>query len=242
MGKRIIRGSFIGIFLGVVGAIAIGNVMHLVKISRNQPYDNLEAAIEEDQEEVFSHSSISADENCQDIKDVVLRFHVKANSNSNEDIELKYLVRDAILYEFAAVLEDTMTREETILYYESNLEEIEKVAELTIKEAGYDYSVKAYISNDYFPTRQYGEMVLPAGYYEALRVDIGEAKGENFWCILYPMMCYTIDSAAVISNEDGKELKELVGEAEYEKLFIKRDMEEDDKVEIRFKFLEWFGL
>ena len=111
----------------------------------------------------------------------------------------------------------------------------------SIKEAGYEYKVRVYISIDYFPIRQYGELVLPAGEYEALRIDIGEAEGENFWCILYPMMCYPLEAGAVVSKEDGEKLKSVLDEDDYEKLFVEHDEKAEGEVKVRFKLLELLG-
>lgn len=249
MGKRIARGAVIGIFLGVICAIAIGNIMYFNKIMarQNQEYASMDSMAvvsdyEEGSQEVFNESGMSYGIECNDLQDVVLRFHVRANSNSDEDISLKYSVRDAILYEYGNILQSDMSRDEVFSYLAGEIEHIEEIATLTLNNLGYSYPVKVYFSTDYFPIRQYGEMVFPAGYYDALRVDIGKAEGENFWCILYPMMCYTLDSGAVVSSEDGEKLKEVLGEEEYEKLFVKRELEEEDEVKIKFKFLEWLGL
>ena len=133
-----------------------------------------------------------------------------------------------------------MSRDEVMIYLTQNLNSIEMIARTVIVENGFSYNIDAYISDEYFPIRQYGDMVLPAGQYQALRIDIGEAKGENFWCILYPMMCYSVDTAAVVSKEDGKELARSLSDEEYEKLFIERDVEKQD-VKVKFKFLEWLG-
>lgn len=246
MGKRIARGAIIGIFLGVIGAIAIGNIMYFNKIMnyKNEEYNALSsvAVVASNNEETAPGAEGIYGVECHDLQDVVLRFHVRANSNSDEDIALKYSVRDAILFEYGDILQSDMTRDEVFSYLATELEHIEEIATLTLNNLGYSYPVKVYFSTDYFPIRQYGEMVFPAGYYDALRVDIGKAEGENFWCILYPMMCYTLDSGAVLSGEDGEKLKDALGEEEYNKLFIKRDIEEDEDVKIKFKFLEWLGM
>ena len=178
---------------------------------------------------------------CTDLQDIILRFHVRANSNSEEDIALKYTVRDAVLTELGGELTGDKSREEVMSYLNDNLDRIEKIALDTIHEEGYDYTVKVYIADDYFPIRQYGELVLPAGVYQALRVDIGLAEGENFWCILYPMMCYTVDSGAVISKGDEEKLEDALTEEQFKKLFVDRDVEDND-IEVRFKLLEWLGL
>lgn len=171
-------------------------------------------------------------------EDVVVRFHVRANSDSEEDIALKYEVRDAVLALLAEDLQKAENDSEAILYLAQNLSEIRNTADAVVEEAGYHYDVKAYIAREEFPIREYGELVLPAGTYRALRIDIGEAKGENFWCMLYPMMCYTMDAGAVIDSADTEKLAQALDEESYEKLFVKREAK-GDNVKVRLKILEW---
>lgn len=239
--KRIFRGSIIGIFLGLCGGIVLSYVFRFKQLAekKNEAY----IAVDGEETNVIETNTdnVTYGPECHDLQDVVLRFHVKANSNSDEDLALKYAVRNAILYEFGDTLQSDMSRDEVISYLEENLDVIEEIAVLTMNNLGYSYPVDVYISEDYFPIRQYGEMVFPAGYYEALRVDIGQAEGENFWCLLYPMTCYPLDTGAVVSKEDEEKLQEVLSEEDYEKLFVEREVEEDE-VKIKLKFLEWLGL
>ena len=171
-------------------------------------------------------------------EDVVVRFHVRANSDSETDLALKYEVRDAVLALLAEDLQKAENDSEAILYLAQNLSEIRDTARAVVEEAGYQYDVKAYITREEFPIREYGDLVLPAGTYRALRVDIGEAKGENFWCMLYPMMCYTMDAGAVVDSEDAEKLAQALDEESYEKLFVKRDIKPGD-IKVKLKILEW---
>lgn len=268
---KIVRGAFLGIFLGVVIGMALTGGMYLNRLilDRNEgiisaendsaqvfnEFDYADASQEND----FGGASVldldtglagatdaeyevnTNPPECSDLQDVILRFHVRANSNRQVDLDIKYAVRDAVLAELGSKLNGDMSRDEVLEYIENNLDYIKEIAIDTIREEGYGYAVKVYISNDYFPIRQYGEMVLPAGVYQALRIDIGLANGENFWCILYPMMCYTVDSGAVVSKEDENELAEKLSEEQYRELFVDRGTE-DKEVKIRFKLLEWLGL
>ena len=270
MAKKIIRGTLVGGFLGIVCGLALSYVTFFVKVyNRGEEtiseqiagspyisvmsmdnnatayYDLGDAVAEDDMEvEITPDPCLpgrDVDINppaCDDLEDIILRFHVRANSNSEEDLELKYAVRDAVLKKIGTELDGDYTRDEVLAYVTEHMDEIEDIATGVLRDAGYDYPVEVYISNDYFPIRQYGEMVLPAGNYQALRVDIGAAEGENFWCILYPMMCYTLDSGAVVSHEDEEILEEVLSEEDYRKLFVDCDTG-DNTVEIRFKFLDW---
>lgn len=171
-------------------------------------------------------------------EDVIVRFHVRANSDSEEDLALKYEVRDAVLAELADGLETVEDDGAALRYIMQKLPDIRQAARAVVDEVGYDYTISAYIVREEFPIREYGELVLPAGTYRALRVDIGAAKGENFWCMLYPMMCYTMDAGAVVDSEDTEKLAQALDEESYEKLFVKRDTK-GDNVKVRLKILEW---
>ena len=171
-------------------------------------------------------------------EDVIVRFHVRANSDSEEDLALKYKVRDAVLAELADGLKTVEDDGAALRYIMQKLPDIRQAARAVVDEAGYDYTISAYIVREEFPIREYGELVLPAGTYRALRVDIGAAKGENFWCMLYPMMCYTMDAGAVVDSEDTEKLAQALDEESYEKLFVKREAKPGD-VKVKLKILEW---
>lgn len=171
-------------------------------------------------------------------EDVIVRFHVRANSDSEEDLALKYEVRDAVLAELADGLETVENDGAALRYIMQKLPDIRQAARAVVDEAGYDYTISAYVVREEFPIREYGELVLPAGTYRALRVDIGAAKGENFWCMLYPMMCYTMDAGAVVDSEDTEKLAQALDEESYEKLFVKREAKPGD-VKVKLKILEW---
>ncbi len=166
--------------------------------------------------------------------DNLIRFHVRANSNSDVDLALKYKVRDAVLYSIEEDLKGCSTKKEALEYLTDNLKLIKEIATKTLQAEGYNYAVDVYITNDYFPTRQYGEMVLPAGYYEALRIDIGLANGENFWCLLYPTMCVPVEAGGVVTKDGQHEIEEALTPEQYDKLFVKKQANKE-KVEIRFK-------
>lgn len=249
MATRIARGALIGVFLGVVGGISISYGVHflkLLKISKagyqEEDVSLVENADSETKMEVVEAFNEYETPYCDSLEDAILRFHVRANSNSEDDLALKYKVRDDILMRIGSELSGDKSRDEIMEYLNDNLDYIKEIAEQSIRDAGYAYKVRVYISKDYFPIRQYGELVLPAGEYEALRVDIGEARGENFWCILYPMMCYPMEAGAVVSKEDGEKLQEVLGEEDYKKLFVDHDQDKDEKVTVKLKLLEVLGL
>ena len=125
---------------------------------------------------------------CEAVNKEVLRLHILANSDSNDDQELKLKVRDEILKLSSGDLSADNLDESKILAV-SNLETIKETAEKTIKENGYDYTVSVEFTEMFFDTRFYEDVTMPAGKYDAVRVTIGEGKGKNWWCVLYPPLC-----------------------------------------------------
>lgn len=119
-----------------------------------------------------------------------IRLHVLANSDNPEDQALKYAVKDAIVEEFSPVFHRYNNILETRFFLENNLEQFEKVAQKKIESLHSNYTVRVQYGNFYFPTKYYGDFSLPAGQYEAVRVIIGEGKGANWWCVLFPPMCF----------------------------------------------------
>lgn len=233
MAKKLIRGTIVGGMLGIIGGLALSYVTFFVK-----NYNNVEETYTREIEGSPYVSVMSTADSSDTVgQDTFLRFHVRANSNSDEDIALKYKVRDAVLEYLDDNITEEDSRDEVIEYINDNLDEIKKKAQYIIVEQGYSYPVNVYITNDYFPMRQYGELVIPAGDYDALRVDIGAAEGENFWCLLYPMMCYTIDSGAIVSHSDEERLAKELTEEEYNKLFLDMDTE-DNEVKVKFKIID----
>lgn len=189
---------------------------------------------EEGSDRLPQEDNIQGETTQEGLADNLIRFHVRANSNSNVDIALKHKVRNVVIERLEAGLVECETIDEAEDYLTNNLELIKQVSEEALSKEGYNYSVQAYLTEDYFPMRQYGEMVLPAGFYQALRVDIGLANGENFWCLLYPTLCVPVEAGGVITKDGEKELQEELTEEQYDKLFVKKEVPKEN-IEIRFK-------
>lgn len=119
----------------------------------------------------------------------IIRFHVIANSDSDEDQELKFKVRNRVLAKVQNALEGSQGAAETRKYIEENLEEIEACALQCVRAEGYDYDVKARIGVTAIPAKEYDDVYFPAGSYEALTITIGEGKGQNWWCVVFPPLC-----------------------------------------------------
>ena len=170
----------------------------------------------------------------QQLAEKVLRFHVLANSDSAKDQALKLDVRDAIGRYMQENLPTTRDKETSKTVIESHLADIEAVAEEIIISKGYSYEVTARVTECDFPVKNYGEYTFPAGTYEALQVVIGEGEGANWWCVLYPNMCFENSVYEVVDENAKKALREVLDKEEYEAVLA------SGKYEIRFRFLEWF--
>lgn len=166
---------------------------------------------------VWRTESVSAkmEQTQEHMAEEVLRFHVLANSDSQEDQDLKMKVKDTVI----SWMEEEMTSdnlEETKEFVRDHLSEIEDLASGTIQKEGYAYPVRASLEKTAFPEKTYGDITFPAGSYEALRIEIGQAKGHNWWCVLYPNLCFIDSVRAVVPEEGKKQLKHVLTEDEYE--------------------------
>ena len=138
---------------------------------------------------IILSSTVAFASSCENVRSEVLRLHILANSDSSADQNLKLAVRDAILKESGQLFDGAMTLDAAVEMAEVNLPQIEEIAKAEIKKQGYDYSVRAYLTEMYFETRKYEDVTMPAGKYKALRIEIGAAAGKNWWCVIFPTLC-----------------------------------------------------
>lgn len=171
-----------------------------------------------------------------DLSDSVFRLHVLANSNSDEDQNLKLKVRDALLNYMNGLCTNCSTKEEAISIAIEHQNEFQYIAKQTILDNGYNYDVKININNFYFPTKNYGDISLPAGYYDALRVEIGEAKGKNWWCVMFPSLCFVDITSGVVDDEAKENLQNNLDDESYSVI------SDNSNYEMKFKFriIEFF--
>lgn len=163
--------------------------------------------------------------NSEDISNRILRFHIIANSDSEVDQNLKLKVRDEILksFNFSDAYNLNVAKEDVI----NEIPEIEKVASSVVEKEGFSYNVKASVVNMFFSTRHYDNFTIPSGMYDALRITIGEAKGHNWWCVLYPPLCV---EAAKPQQELDKTLDENQNEL----------VNSNEEYDVRFAAIELF--
>ena len=162
-----------------------------------------------------------------EIYDDTLRLHILANSDQSEDQKLKLEIRDRILLKYSKMLKGGESITEAKEYVEQLLPEIEEDARVWIGELGYNYDVKASLSIEWYETREYEDFTLPAGYYSSLRIIIGEGKGQNWWCVMYPPLCMEMASESAPRDD---------GVIDYSKEEIK--LITSGKYQVKFKILE----
>lgn len=176
------------------------------------------------------------------IYDNVIRFHVLANSDSEDDQKLKLQVRDEVLGVVRKWLTDCKTVEDSRKVLEPRLDEIRTIAENCVQTNGYAYSCEVTLTTEAYPTRDYESIQFPAGEYCSLRIMIGEAEGRNWWCVLFPPLCLAAASETVtggqVSVDDSGELMQSAG-------FTPKQVEiltdtESPKIMVKFKLLELF--
>lgn len=164
----------------------------------------------------------------------LIRFHVVANSDTTDDQLLKQKVRDEVIEFIEPLLSECETVEDTRYILEGSLPVIKEISQEIVEDWGKDYQVYVALDKANFPTKSYGDVVLPAGEYEACRIIIGEGKGENWWCVMYPPLCYLDVATGVVPLEGKEQLENGLNEEQY-KLITDRD---DKNYEVRFKLVE----
>ena len=164
----------------------------------------------------------------------VIRLHVRANSDTDADQSLKLKVRDRIIDECSYLFKNNKKIENARDEILKNSDKIEKIARDEILKNGYNYPVKINFGKSDFPVKVYKNITLPAGTYEALTVEIGNAEGQNWWCVLFPPLCFVDETCTGISEESESILIDNLGKETYE--MLKNDDESD--IKIRFKIYE----
>ena len=174
-----------------------------------------------------------------DYKDKLIRFHVIANSDSDKDQKLKLKVRDEVISYLQPKLENSNSIEESEKIIKNEYKTLENISKKVISKNGYNYIVKVGLEYSNFPAKQYSSVVLPAGKYKALRIIIGEGKGKNWWCVMFPPLCFVDDQNGIIDEKTDKKLKEVLTEEEYD-LIMAKNKSEVKNLEFKFKKTEVF--
>lgn len=175
-------------------------------------------------------SSISSD-----LSKSVFRLHVIANSDSDEDQSLKLQVRDKLLDYMNSITANVSSKDDAIKIAQDHQKDFQIIAEQTILDKGYSYPVTVEIGNYEFPTKHYGDITLPSGYYDALRVKIGDACGHNWWCVMFPPLCFVDVTSGIVPESSKDQLKENMSSEDYS--IISND---NSLTEFKFKIVELF--
>ena len=174
---------------------------------------------------IFSYSNAVS----SDISDSVFRLHVIANSNSEEDQSLKYAVRDELIKYMNSMCTNISSKQEAIEIAYENKNNLYNIAKQVIKDNGFNYDVNIDIGNFSFPTKNYGDISLPAGFYDALKVEIGSASGQNWWCVMFPSLCFVDVSEGIVPDDSKENLQSNLQDEEY-------NLISSDNIEFKLKF------
>lgn len=182
---------------------------------------------------IFTSLFFYSDAVTNNISKNVFRLHVIANSNSEEDQDLKYKVRDELIKYMKSISSNISTKDEALTLVNNNLDTFQAIASNVIIENGFDYPVKIEVGNFDFPTKTYGDISLPAGFYDALKVEIGEAQGKNWWCVMFPSLCFVDVSNGIVPEESKENLQSNLDYEDYN--LISSD---EAEYKIKFKLVE----
>ena len=174
--------------------------------------------------------------------DSVFRLHIIANSDSSADQELKLKVRDNIINYMNTLTSSSSDKKDVISMVNNHLDSFKEIALNTIKENGYNYDVNIEIGNFNFPTKTYGDISFPAGNYDALKIEIGDAIGQNWWCVLFPPLCFVNSSTGVVPDDFKNTLKENINSESYEIISEGNNSNDNTSdIKIKFKIIEFFN-
>lgn len=220
----------------------------IIAFNRHDIYDDFEKYIKH-----VTHAGEEGLTVQRQIADEILRLHVIANSDTEEDQTLKLKVKDKIVNYLKEVLKDADDLETAREVVGSRLQDLEEIAEDVITEEGYTYSVEVSLGEQEFPIKMYGDLVFPAGIYQAVQIKIGGYQGKNWWCVLFPNLCFVDGTYSIVPEEAKEELEAVIGEDNYKTLLTTEKIETDNteineteqktasKIEIRWKIADWFS-
>lgn len=180
---------------------------------------------------VFCSGLFQTKHTVTELQQHVVRMHILANSDNEADQSLKYAVRDALLAQSEHLFgTERQNKEQLAQTAKDNLSQMEQIAQQVVTEAGYPYSVKAEWITMPFTERTYEDLTMPAGMYETIRITIGEAKGKNWWCVMYPPLCIPVAEEVVVADE---QTEAYFTEAEQDMLY------HPERYRVKLKLVEW---
>lgn len=216
-----------GITICLMGIVLIGSILGSIRVGSAREVQNVNV------KEILNGNTPAPTPN------QLIRFHVVANSDSDEDQALKRAVRDAILEEVSPRLASSKSLDESRQILLKIRPEMEKIGLSVVKSWGKNYTVRAELGDFSFPTKSYGTLVLPAGTYEALRVVIGEGEGSNWWCVLFPPLCFVDIEYSTAVQVDGKVGIPIQNDSEETTVKLLNKTEEVAKATPKVRFFFW---
>lgn len=162
----------------------------------------------------------------------LIRLHIRANSDAREDQSLKLAVKDAVVQKLTAAMEGCSSEEAAEGWLLENLTQVQSWAEEAVAAAGSDQTVQVALTREFFPVREYDTFALPAGLYQALRIDLGHGAGQNWWCVVFPSLCGSANAA---------EFQEAAQTAGFSPELTDTVLEQGTRYEIRFWVLDLLG-
>jgi stage II sporulation protein R len=187
-----------------------------------------------------SATAINNEASQETISEKIIRFHILANSDSNEDQMIKLKIRDAVLEFIAPMMNKCTSLSQSEKILKDNDYKINQIAKNILAKNGYKYGVKTELTKVEFPIKSYGDIILPQGKYEAYRILLGNAKGHNWWCVMFPPLCFTDITRGNVEIEKTKdEMKKVLTPEEY-KLVVNSNGQNGDKIIVKFKVVEEF--
>jgi stage II sporulation protein R len=174
------------------------------------------------------------------IENKIIRFHVIANSDTIQDQAIKLKVRDAVLKYIYPKMNNSKDINDSRSVLHNYDDEIKNISEKVLKDNGFSYSVQTVLDHENFPIKTYGNITLPQGQYEAYKIVLGSGKGHNWWCVMFPPLCFVDITRGEISNKQTEaEMKKVLTNDEYE--MVNNDSKDQEKIVIKFKFVEIFN-
>ena len=183
---------------------------------------------------ICAYSYVSAVSN--NLSNSVLRLHIIANSDSEEDQNLKYIVRDNLIHYMNELCSSCLNKQEVIEIAKLHLEDFKQIAESTIRNQGFSYPVSVEFGNFEFPTKTYGDITFPTGFYDALKIKIGKSSGQNWWCVMFPPLCFVDTTKGIIPDESKENLKQNMSDEEFKIISDTEDL----NISFKFKIIEFF--
>lgn len=179
---------------------------------------------------LFAFSGAYALQESESLRESFIRLHIRANSDGEEDQRVKLLVRDAVLLETQELFSECGSPQEAMLVTEQELSRFEDAANRALEEEGAPYRASVEYGDSYFPIRTYGQVTLPAGTYHSLIIRLGSGEGHNWWCVMFPPLCYTGEGE--VDGESLKVLKENLSQEDYNAVV------QGDKIIVKWKIAE----